>query len=94
MSLDGYVSLVTGGASGIGRALTLKLAREGSNTVIADLNPEALERTAHDARLENTDVLAIETDVTRVEDVKDMVAAGLEHFGKPLFKPSSHQISG
>jgi len=94
LSLDGYVSIVTGGASGIGRALTLKLAREGSNTVIADLNPEALERTAHDARSEDTDVIAIETDVTKVEDVKDMVAAGLEHFGKIDVVVSNAGVAG
>ena len=47
MRLDGKVAVVTGGDKGIGRAITLALARHGADVVIANLNREtALETTA------------------------------------------------
>jgi NAD(P)-dependent dehydrogenase (short-subunit alcohol dehydrogenase family) len=45
--VDGKVALVTGGASGIGRATALTFAREGAKLVIADMNAEGGQQTVH-----------------------------------------------
>ncbi len=48
--LKDRIALVTGGAAGIGRAIALKLAREGSHVAILDLDPAAAARTAEEVR--------------------------------------------
>jgi NAD(P)-dependent dehydrogenase (short-subunit alcohol dehydrogenase family) len=45
--VEGKVALVTGGASGIGRATALTFAREGAKLVIADMNEEGGQQTVH-----------------------------------------------
>jgi NAD(P)-dependent dehydrogenase (short-subunit alcohol dehydrogenase family) len=50
VDLRGKTSVVTGGASGIGRALALRFAREGANVVVADLDAGGMESVAAEAR--------------------------------------------
>jgi NAD(P)-dependent dehydrogenase (short-subunit alcohol dehydrogenase family) len=50
VDLRGKTSVVTGGASGIGRALALRFAREGANVVVADLDATGMEAVAAEAR--------------------------------------------
>ena len=45
--LDGKVALVTGGASGIGRATALAFSREGARLIIADMNADGGQQTVH-----------------------------------------------
>ncbi|XID93487.1 SDR family NAD(P)-dependent oxidoreductase [Paenibacillaceae bacterium WGS1546] len=80
--LDGRVSIVTGGAVGLGKAMAQGLAQAGSHLVIADLNLEAAERTAAELRLEGVDAIAVRTDVTDPDRVRGMVDASLERFGR------------
>ena len=49
VSLASQIVIVTGGASGIGRATVLRLARAGAKVVISDINPQRIEQTAADA---------------------------------------------
>jgi NAD(P)-dependent dehydrogenase (short-subunit alcohol dehydrogenase family) len=66
----GRVSVVTGGASGIGRALATELAKAGSKVVIADVEKTKLEATAQELReATGADVTGIVTDVTKVDSV-------------------------
>ena len=51
LELSGKTVIITGGASNIGRAISLAFAREGSNIVIADLDEKQAERVADDAKV-------------------------------------------
>lgn len=79
MSMEGKVVIVTGGASGIGRAAAALFVQEGARVVIADANGSEAQSTA--AAL-GGNVAAITTDVSRDSDVRAMVAFTLERFGR------------
>ncbi len=49
-SLDGKTAVVTGGSQGIGRGICIELAREGVNTVVADMNTEGGEGVAEEIK--------------------------------------------
>jgi len=80
--LDGRVSVVTGGAAGLGKAMAHGLAQAGSHLVIADLNLEAAEKTASELRLEGVDAIAVRTDVTDPDLVRGLADAAMERFGR------------
>ncbi len=65
----GRVAVVTGGASGIGRALARAFAAEGMKLVLADVERGALEKTADALRATGAEVSAVETDVSKRESV-------------------------
>jgi len=67
--LDGKVALVTGAASGIGKATALALAREGVLLVLVDVNPDGLDEVASEVSGLSTCVLARPTDVSQREDM-------------------------
>lgn len=67
--LGGKVALVTGAASGIGRATALALAREGVRLVLVDVNPEGLDEAASEVNGLSMCVLARPTDVSRRDDM-------------------------
>lgn len=80
--LSDKVSLVTGAALGIGRAVALAFAGEGSSVVLADINEEAIQKTARDIEKLGGKALFVHADVSKAADAEAMVKAGLEHFGK------------
>jgi len=80
-TLKDRTAVVTGAGSGIGRALALRLAREGANLVLADIEPDALNESAVLVRDEGAEVLDVVTDVSRFESVAALAEATLEHFG-------------
>ena len=71
--VDGKVMLVTGVASGIGRATAIALAREGARLVLGDI-AAAGEDTAHAARTLGADAQFLQCDVARQPDVDELVA--------------------
>ena len=77
--LAGRVALVTGAASGIGRAIAERLADEGASVVIADLDGDAAEKVASGLGPERA--LAVTTDVTSEADVEAAFAAAALRFG-------------
>ncbi len=79
--LAGRVAVVTGGASGIGRALAETFGREGMKVVLADIEAEVLAKTAHELGECGVEVLAVETDVTRPEQVDRLAEKTLAAFG-------------
>ena len=82
MKFKGRIAIVTGGANGIGRATSLRLANEGAEVVIADLEIGPAKKVADEIMELGREALAIEVDVAKSEDAKRMAAAALDAFGK------------
>ena len=82
MDLKDTTAVVTGGATGIGRAIAMKLAEHGADVVVADLSGAAGEETAGDLRALGVDALACEMDVTSPEAAEGTIRKALERFGK------------
>ena len=80
-NLEGKSALVTGGASGIGRATALAFAREGARVAVADILEEAAQRTVTEIEAMGGQALAIACDVTDDDAVKAMIAATVDAFG-------------
>ncbi|HKA03391.1 MAG TPA: SDR family NAD(P)-dependent oxidoreductase [Acidimicrobiales bacterium] len=79
--LEGKVAVVTGAASGIGRAMADCFAAEGMRVVLADIERPALERTVGEMTAGGFDVLAVPTDVSVAAEVHALAATTLEHHG-------------
>jgi len=79
---DGQVAIVTGAASGIGRATAVRLAAEGAAVVIADLNAEGAGDVAKTISAEGGRALALEVDVTDAPGVRAMTERAVGTFGK------------
>jgi NADP-dependent 3-hydroxy acid dehydrogenase YdfG len=83
LQLAGKTVIVTGGASNIGRAISLAFAEEGANVVIANRHLEGGQKVARIANtLGSGRCLAIRTDVTKLDDVEAMVESTLKEFNK------------
>lgn len=78
---EGKVALVTGAASGIGRATAERLAQEGARVVCADVQAEALEETAKKLRDGGAEAVAQLCDVSDPEAVRATVQTAVERFG-------------
>ncbi len=81
MKLENQVAIVTGAASGLGRAIALRYAREGARVVIADLDAEAAEAVAREACAAGGQALGIVMDVTSEEQVDAGVAQAVATYG-------------
>ena len=81
MILEGKTIIVTGGASGIGRATCVLAAREGANVAIADINREMAEETARLVEVQGQAALVIEMDTSKKVDAQRMVEETVGTFG-------------
>ena len=83
MQLEGKCAIVTGGATGIGRAVCLSLAREGASVVVNYSRSEKeAEQTARDATSAGGQGVTFKADVADEEKVKEMVAFAHDSFGR------------
>ena len=81
-TLKGKVAIVTGGASGIGRATAILFAREGAKVVIADYKPTGGQETLGMIKEEGGEATFIETDVSKPEDVERMVEETIKLYSR------------
>jgi NAD(P)-dependent dehydrogenase (short-subunit alcohol dehydrogenase family) len=75
------VAVVTGGGSGIGRAMCERFGREGMHVVLADVMPERVEQVSKELQADGLDVFGVVTDVTSQESVNALRDSTLERFG-------------
>lgn len=80
MSLKGKVALITGGAQGIGKAIALRLAREGADIVIADVNYDLAQYTVTEIKNLGADALAFQADVSESSQVEELIKKVTERF--------------
>ena len=81
--LANKVAIITGGASGIGRASADLFARAGARVVIADRDAEQGEPVAASLRAAGHEALFVQTDVARAADAERVVATTMDTFGPP-----------
>jgi NAD(P)-dependent dehydrogenase (short-subunit alcohol dehydrogenase family) len=77
----GRVAVITGAASGIGFGLAERFASEGMKLVLADIEGPALATAAHRLRSSGADVVDVQCDVARAEDVNRLAIRAVEAFG-------------
>jgi len=78
---QGRVAVVTGAASGIGKSLCERFAREGMRVVMADVEHERLKHAAIEVEALGSEVLAVRVDVSRADELSHLRDATLERFG-------------
>lgn len=91
---EGKTALVTGGASGIGKAVAVRLGAEGANVVVSDLAPEAARKVADEIIAAGGRALAVAGDVGKSDDVKAAVEAAVSGFGALQLAVNNAGIGG
>jgi NAD(P)-dependent dehydrogenase (short-subunit alcohol dehydrogenase family) len=81
MQLEGKVAIITGAATGIGRATAVLFAREGASVVVADINEDEAQRTVADIEDEGGSARFVQTDVSEEEDVRTLMERAAEEMG-------------
>jgi NAD(P)-dependent dehydrogenase (short-subunit alcohol dehydrogenase family) len=79
---EGRVAVVTGAASGIGKAMCERFAREGMKVVLADIETDQLRETGREIEALGAEVLTVRTDVSQADELSKLAEETLERFGK------------
>lgn len=77
----GKVAVITGSASGMGRAVAERAAREGMKVVLADVEQKALDKAESELKATGAEVLAVRTDVSKPEFLQALAQKTLDRFG-------------
>lgn len=88
------VAIITGAASGLGQATAVRLAEEGVNIAVVDVNEKAGKKTVEMVKKAGPDAIFIKADVSKPEEVKNYVDKTVEHFGKIDYFFNNAGISG
>jgi len=79
--LSGKTAIVTGGAMGIGKGISLRLAEAGANVVIGDINLEVAKETAKEIEDSGGKAVAVKADTSVIADAEKTVQAAIDTFG-------------
>lgn len=82
MELKGKVAIVTGAGQGIGKAISLELAKAGANLVLADIREDTIEQARREIEGMGREALTVRMDVSKWEDAEGMAHRALERFGR------------
>ncbi len=80
--LAGKVALITGAASGIGRATAQLFAEHGASVVLADTNDAGGQQAAENIRAKDREAIFVKSDVGKMDDVNAMIKTTLDRFGR------------
>ncbi|MEM7033846.1 MAG: glucose 1-dehydrogenase [Chloroflexota bacterium] len=81
-SFKDRIGLVTGGASGIGRATALSLGEEGAVVVISDISPDTGQQTAQQIEDQGGQAQFIQTDVSQIDAVEQLISTIVDTYGR------------
>jgi NAD(P)-dependent dehydrogenase (short-subunit alcohol dehydrogenase family) len=82
MDIQGKVAVVTGAASGIGRATATALAQEGADLVLADVNDDRLEEARKEITALGRNGVAVHTDVSKLQDIRNLFDRSVSELGR------------
>ena len=82
MKLEGKIALITGGGTGLGKAITLEYAREGADIAVSSRNMKNLEDVCKEVNVMGRRSLAVSADVCIKDQVDNMVNMVIEKFGR------------
>lgn len=82
MKLENKVAIITGAASGIGRAIAFEYAKEGAKVIVADLDINTAEKTVAEIKNNGSEALAISMNVTNEEQVNNDIQTVIDNFGR------------
>lgn len=81
MKLVGKVAVVTGAASGIGRAIALRFAEEGAKVVVSDVNYKGIQGLVQEIEEKDGVAKGLKVDVSKRDEVEEMIDTAVETFG-------------
>jgi NAD(P)-dependent dehydrogenase (short-subunit alcohol dehydrogenase family) len=91
---EGKVAVITGAASGMGRAFAERFAQEGMKVVLADVEEEPLENAVLELRRKEFEVLGVVTDVSKPESVENLARRAIDAYGKVHVLCNNAGVSG
>ncbi|MFW9779558.1 MAG: SDR family oxidoreductase [Candidatus Heimdallarchaeota archaeon] len=82
LELEGKVALVAASSKGLGRAVALGLAREGAKLTVCSRNEDLLAQATQEIEILGREVLAVPTDLTKYEEVRQLVGKTIDRYGR------------
>lgn len=81
MRLQNKTAVVTGAASGMGKAISVLYAKEGAKVVVSDINEEAARQTAEEIKSAGGEAIAVKANVANEEDIQQLIDKTVEAYG-------------
>ncbi|WP_068619885.1 SDR family oxidoreductase [Paenibacillus tuaregi] len=81
MRLQNQVAVVTGAASGMGKAIALLYAQEGAKVIVSDINSDAANGVVEEIKAKGGEAIAVTANVAKEEDIQNLIDTAVEQFG-------------